>query len=95
MSGSPNPSPLGTNVALTATVTGSISSMPSGRILFMLDGEVVGDPAGVPVTPLSGSTARATMILPGPAHGRRTVTATYRGDVNYKGSTAQITQTVY
>ena len=94
LSGAPNPSTLGTSVVLTANVTGSTNSMPSGRILFMLDGEVVGDPAGVIITPVSGSTARAAVMLPGLSHGRRNVTATYRGDANYKGSTAQITQIV-
>ena len=95
LSSSSNPSTLGTAVTLTANVTGSISSMPTGRVLFMLDGQVVGDPAGVVITPVSGSTARATLTLPADlAHGRRNITATYRADANYKGSTAAITQTV-
>ena len=95
VSSSANPSTLGSSVVLTASVTGSTASMPTGRVLFMLDGEVGGDPAGVVITPVSGSTARATLTLSSSlAHGRRTITATYRADSNYKGSTAAITQPV-
>jgi hypothetical protein len=68
--------------------------MPTSRILFMVDGQVVGDPTGVAVTPLSGSTARATFTATGLKHGRHKVTATYLGDPIYKGSTALVTQTV-
>jgi hypothetical protein len=36
-----------------------------------------------------------TISVPGLAHGKHTVTATYRGDATYKGSNAQLAQTVY
>jgi hypothetical protein len=94
LSASPNPSAPGGTVTLTATVTGSTGAMPGGRILFMVNGEVVGDPAGVVVTPVSGSTASATFVLAGLPGGRHTVTATYLGDSNYRGSTAAAAQTV-
>jgi hypothetical protein len=88
---SPNPSALGGNVTLTANVTGS-SGTPTGKVLFMVNGEVVGGP--VTLTTISGSTARATFIVSGPPGGRHTVTATYLGSSTYKGSTAVAVQTV-
>ena len=94
LSASPNPSAPGGTVTLTATVTGSSGAMPGGGMLFMVNGEVVGDPAGVAVTPVSGSTASATFVLAGLPGGRHTVTATYLGDSNYRGSTAAAAQTV-
>jgi hypothetical protein len=91
---SPDPSDLGEAIQLTATVTGSSSAMPTGRILIMVDGMVSGDPAGQVITPVSGSTARVSWVVTGLAHGRHTVTATYLADPNYKGSTAVVTQQV-
>jgi hypothetical protein len=49
---------------------------------------------GEVLAPLSGSSARATLSLAGAAHGRHKVTATYLGDLNYKGSTGAATETV-
>jgi hypothetical protein len=96
LSSSGNPSALGDAVTFTATVTGSSSTTPSGRILFMIDGVVAGDPAGVPVITISSTTARATLSVsaPGLAHGRHKVTAIYLGDSTYKGSAGTLTQTV-
>jgi hypothetical protein len=94
LSSSQNPSASGSDVSFTANVTGSSGSMPTGRILFMVNGEVVGSATGVSVAPLSGSTAQATVVLSGAPVGRHAVTATYLGDSTYKGSAAGITQTV-
>ncbi len=91
VSASPNPSALGAIVTLTANITGS-SGTPAGAVLFMVNGQVVGGP--VTLTTISGSTARATFVLPGLAGGRHTVSATYLGSSNYKGSTATVTQIV-
>jgi hypothetical protein len=91
LSTSPNPSALGTAVTLTANISGS-NGTPAGAVLFMVNGEVVGEP--VTLTAISGSTARATFVLPGLPGGRHIVTATYLGSSNYKGSTATVTQTV-
>jgi hypothetical protein len=90
---SADPSGPGEAVTLTATVSGS-SSTPAGRVLFMIDGEVVGDPAGVVLTPLSGSQARASLAVTSLWHGRHKVTATYLGSSTYKGSTRALTQDV-
>jgi hypothetical protein len=94
LSSSADPSALGTAVTFTARVTGSTGSMPTGRILVMVDGVAVGDPSGLAVSPVSGSTAQVTISLPALAGGRHAVSATYLGDSNYKGSTASLTQTV-
>jgi Concanavalin A-like lectin/glucanases superfamily/MBG domain (YGX type)/Bacterial Ig-like domain (group 3)/IPT/TIG domain/MBG domain len=91
LSASPNPSALGTVVTLTANITGS-NGTPTGAVLFMVNGQVVGGP--VTLTAISGSTAQAMFVLPGLAGGRHVVTATYLGSSNYKGSTATATQTV-
>jgi hypothetical protein len=91
LSASPNPSDVGASVTLTANVTGS-SGTPAGAVLFMVNGQVVGEP--VTLTTISGSTARATFVVPGLPGGRHLITATYLGSSNYKGSTASVTQTV-
>jgi hypothetical protein len=58
----------------------------------MVNGVVVGNPAG---EPLSGaSSPRATLRVTTLNHGRHDVTATYLGDLNLKGSTAAVAQIV-
>ena len=94
LTASANPSVLGDTVTLTATVTGSSQAAPTGRVLFMVNGEVVGDPQGVAVTFVSGTTVEATVAVVGLAHGHHNVTATYLGDSMYKGSTAAVAQIV-
>jgi hypothetical protein len=84
-----NPSALGATVTFTATASGS-SGTPTGRILFMVDGLIVGDPAGVAVSG-SGAASVSVSTLNG---GRHKVTATYLGNSNYRGATAAVTQTM-
>ena len=91
LSASPNPSAPGAGVTLTAQVSGP-SGAPTGAVIFMVNGEVVGGP--VTLTAVSGSTAQATFALSGLAGGRHVVTATYLGSSTYKGSTATVAQTV-
>lgn len=93
LTSSANPSALGATVTFTATVSGS-SGTPAGRILFMIDGLIVGDPAGVPVTTVSSGTSRAAVSVPGLTGGRHKVTATYLGSSNYRGSNGALTQAV-
>jgi len=85
---SSNPSTLGTTVTFTATASGS-SGTPTGRILFLVDGFVVGDPTGVAMT--NGQAAVSIATFGG---GRHKVTATYLGNSNYRGSNGALTQTV-
>jgi hypothetical protein len=94
LTSSSNPSALGEGIVFTARVTGSIATMPSGRILIMVDGMPVGDPSGIVVTPVSGSTAQVTLSLSTLPGGGHTVTATYLGESTYKGSTASLMQQV-
>jgi hypothetical protein len=94
LAASANPSTLGEAVVLTATVTGSSSTTPTGRVLFMVNGQVVGAAQGVAVTAVSGTSVQATLSVPGLAHGRHSITATYLGDATYKGSSAALPQMV-
>jgi hypothetical protein len=87
---SANPSALGAAVTFTATASGS-SGTPTGRILFMVDGLIVGDPSGVAVSGL-GKASVSVATLNG---GRHKVTATYLGNSNYRGSNGALTQTVH
>ena len=91
LASAPDPAPLGTAVTVVAEVTGSWSSMPTGRVAFTVNGEVVGE---VALSDVSGTTARATFTIPGLNHGRHDVAATYLGDVMYKGSSASVTQVI-
>jgi hypothetical protein len=83
-----NPSALGATVTFTATASGS-SGTPTGRILFMVDGLVAGDPTGVAMT-----SGQASVQVPSLNGGRHKVTATYLGSSNYRGSNGALTQTV-
>jgi len=89
LASSANPSGLGAAVTFTATASGS-SGTPTGRILFMVDGLVVGDPTGVAMSG-SGQASVSVSTLNG---GRHKVTATYLGSSNYRGSSAALTQMV-
>jgi hypothetical protein len=91
LSASANPAARGTTVVFNITVTGS-TVRPSGRVLVMVNGSVVGDPAGIPLAPGAGATAVASFPVAGLAHGNHTVTATYLGDPTYKGSTSSVTE---
>jgi Tol biopolymer transport system component len=86
---SATPSALGATVTFTATASGS-SGTPTGRILFMVDGLVVGDPTGVAMSG-AGQASVSVSTLNG---GRHKVTATYLGNSNYRGSNGALTQTV-
>jgi hypothetical protein len=79
---SANPSPTGSNVTLTATLTAvsPASGTPTGTVQFLADGGALGAPAS-----LSGGVASLTTN--GLAHGTHTLTAHYAGDVNFTGST--------
>jgi hypothetical protein len=94
LTSSGNPAPIGGSITFTATVSATLSGEPAGSILFMVDGAVVGDPAGVPVTAISSSAARASLAVTGLARGRHKVTAIYLGSSTHKGSAGALTQTV-
>jgi len=86
---SPNPSVVGQPVVLTATVspTGSTNFSPTGFIVFGLGGSVLG------TVPLTGNTASMTVSTL--SRGNFSLSAKYKGDANFSGSTATgITQVV-
>lgn len=67
---------------------------PTGTILFMVNGEVIGSATGVMLTATGSNTARATFTTSVLAHGTHTVTATYLGDPNDRGVASTISLTV-
>jgi len=86
---SPNPSVVGQPLVLTATVspTGSTNFSPTGVIVFDNGGSILG------TVPLTGNTA--SMTLSTLSRGSYSLTAKYKGDDNFSGSTSTgITQVV-
>jgi autotransporter-associated beta strand protein len=84
---SPNPTPLGQSVTLTAQVIPIADGTPPGTVSFFDNGALLG------TAPLSGGVASfSTSTLP---LGTQAITATYSGDPNYITSTsAAVAQTV-
>jgi hypothetical protein len=82
---------LGEPATCVADVTGWSNWLPTGRVVFMVNGEVAGE---VTLWPAGDTTGRARFSVGGLNHGRHTVTATYLGDSNYQGSTAAVVQAV-
>jgi hypothetical protein len=79
---SPNPSPTGSNLTFTATLSplAPSSGMPSGAVQFLANGSPLGSPIS-----LSGGVANMTIsTLP---HGIHSIAAEYVGDGNFFGST--------
>jgi hypothetical protein len=91
---SPSPGTLGQQITLTATVTGNQSTPPAGVVLFMIDGLVVGNPAGVPLTTTGSVTAQAAFSTSALAHGTHDVTVVYLGNSTYKGDAGTMSLTV-
>jgi len=77
-----NPSPTGSNVTFTATLTvvSPGSGIPTGTVQFLAEGT----PLGLPVTLAGGVANLTTNSL---AHGTYTITAEYAGDGNFFGIT--------
>jgi len=82
VSSSANPSPTGSNVTFSATLTAVApgSGTPTGTAQFLADGA----PLGSPVTLANGIANLSTNSL---SHGMHTITAQYPGDGNFLGST--------
>jgi len=79
---SANPSPTGSNVTFTATLSGVAPSagVPTGTVQFMVDGS----PLSTPVSLASGVASLPIATL---AHGIHTIAAGYAGDGNFFGCT--------
>ena len=77
---SSTPSPHGTSITFTATLTGPVGHLPSGTVKFYSGGAYIGSG-----TVSSGVATFATSSLPVGTH---TITATYQGDANYNSLTS-------
>ncbi|MCK5794647.1 MAG: Ig-like domain repeat protein [Anaerolineales bacterium] len=89
LSSSANPSELGSDVLLTATVS-SLSALivtPGGTVDFYEGAVLIGSS---PVNP----SGQASITFSGLSLGPHTITANYNGDVNYATSSGSFTQTV-
>ncbi|MFI1329710.1 Ig-like domain-containing protein [Streptomyces sp. NPDC020845] len=86
----PDPSNLGQNVAITATVTPVAPAMgtPTGTVTFV----VTGSGGGTFTQPVSGN--QATINLSSLGVGSHAITAIYSGDTNFLPSAGSDTQTV-
>ena len=88
---SANPSVWGQSVQLTATVTPSTGSNPSGSVSFYSNGTLLGS---APVTSTAG-VSTATLSISNMRVGADSITATYNGDVVFNASTSTpLAQTV-
>ncbi len=86
LASSKNPSKYGQTVTFTATVTGEYGGTPSGPVTFK-DGNTV-----LAKVSLNGGVAKySTKKL---KKGKHTIEAIYSGNVDYKGSSASLIQTV-
>ncbi len=88
---SSNPAVWGQSVQLTATVTPSAGSNPSGSVSFYSNGTLLGS---APVT-TTGGVSTATLTISNLRVGADSITATYNGDVVFDASTsAPLAQTI-
>jgi uncharacterized repeat protein (TIGR03803 family) len=85
----PNPSTVGQQVTITATVSPSGPPAPTGTVGFTSNGTGISDCSAVP---LSSNTAVCTTSAL--AVGTDVIVATYSGDSNYSGSSGTLTQIV-
>jgi len=91
LNASPSPVALGTEVALTATVTGSLWNAPTGSVLFMVNGQVLGQAPAVATGSTTSAAVWRTSALP---RGSHKVVVVYLTDATFKASTKSITLTV-
>jgi hypothetical protein len=94
ISASPSPATLDGSVSFTATVTGSLFTRPTGRVVFFANGRVIGDPAGVALASTGSVTAQAVFATSELSHGTHTISAVYMSDSTYRGVAATITLVV-
>jgi hypothetical protein len=85
---SPSPATQGSPVTLTATATGSNNKPPTGQVLFMLNGAVLGQAT---LSTTGSITAAAALVASTLPHGLHTVEAVYLGNTTYRASTISIT----
>ena len=91
LSFSPSPALLGTEVTMTATVTGGQQRAPGGVVLFIINGEIAGQ---VPTAVTGSVTATAVLRTSTLPRGTHTVVAVYLGDATYRASSRSATLTI-
>jgi len=91
LAASPAPATLGSTVTLTATVTGSQNKAPSGVVLFMLNGSVLGQGT---LSQTGKTTAAISLAAGSPPHGTHKVEAVYLGDATFRASRTSISLVV-
>jgi hypothetical protein len=86
---SANPVAVGQSLTFTATILAAAQAtgMPSGTVLFQIDGSSVGSPVAVTTAGTATTASFSTSTLTGGTH---TVTATYSGDNNFAGSSGTL-----
>ena len=88
---SPSPAALGTEVTMTATVTGGQGRAPGGVVLFMVNGQILGE---VPTGQTGSVTATAVLRTSALPRGTHTVVVVYLGDSTFRASSRSTTLTV-
>ena len=91
LAASPSPATLGSTVTLTATVTGSQNKAPSGVVLFVLNGSVLGQGTLSQTGKTTAAVSLAASSLP---HGTHKVEAVYLGDATFRASRTSISLVV-
>jgi hypothetical protein len=88
---SPSAAALGTEVTMTATVTGGQQRAPGGAVLFMVNGEIVGQVATTVTGNITATALLRTSTLP---RGTHTIVVVYLGDATFRASSRSATLTI-
>ena len=88
---SPSPSPLGTEMTITATVTGGQQKAPTGSVLFIVNGQVLEE---VPVTVTGNITSQAVLSMSTLPRGTHSVVVVYLADPVFRASSRSASLTV-
>ena len=89
-----NPAEFGQTVAFTATLTPGGAPTPTGTVTFTDNGQAIAGGSNVSLSAGANNTAVATINDTSLPVGDNTILATYSGDGNYIGTTAQVLQFV-
>jgi len=84
---SPSPAALGSEVALTATVSGSPNRVPTGTVVFVANGTVVGTAS---LDETGSATATATLQISTLPRGSHSITAVYLADAASRASAGTV-----
>jgi len=82
---------LGSEVSITATITGGQQKAPIGNVLFMINGEVVGE---APTTVTGNTTAESVFRTSALPRGTHTIVVVYMADPTFRASTRSATLTI-